>query len=225
MDYKRNQKYFRGVNYLGAIIIIVIGVLVLLGALAGLFEVAGAVVIGLVLLAIGIAIIIICKRGAVTDAEYDASVASMLNNIQEKALNKLGIDEHEVKEMSPIPFDGYVYQGAAHAKKGDDGLWRTNRYEVVILFFSKHEVHCYTYCFDTTSPKRTEATDTCFYKDIVSVSTGFDTVHAFGRDIDYEYLELTTAGGTTLSLSLHDIDDAQRSINAIRALLRTKKQG
>lgn len=225
MDYNRNQKYFRGVNYSGAIIIIVIGVLVLLGALGGLYEAVGAVVIGLILLATGVAVIIICMRGVVTDAEYDASVASMLNDIQTRALNKLGIHEGEVREMAPIPFDGYAYQGAAHAKKGDDGLWRTNMYEVAMLFFSEHEIYCYTYCFDTTSPKRTEATDVCFYKDIVSISTGFDTIQAFGRNIDCEYFELATAGGVALSVSLHDIDDAQRSINAIRTLLKTKKRG
>jgi hypothetical protein len=94
-----------------------------------------------------------------------------------------------------------------------------------MLFFSEHEVHCYTYNFDTTSQKQTEATDVYFYKDIVSVSTASDTVQVLGQNVDYEYFKLTTAGGTALSVSLRDVSNAQRSINAMRALLKTKKQG
>lgn len=221
MDYQKNQKYFQAINYKGAIILIVIGAIIFLDGLSGS---AGAAIVGLLLLAGGIAFIVMKKKGIVTDAEYDASVSSMLNNMQAKALNKLGIDEDEVKEIAPISFDGYVYKGASQAKKGEDGLWRTNKYESVILFFSEHEVHCYTYNFDTTQQKQTEATDVYFYKDIVSVSTASDTVQVLGQNVDYEYFKLTTAGGTALSVSLRDVSNAQRSINAMRALLKTKKQ-
>ena len=222
MDYQKNQKYFQTINYKGPIILIVIGAIIFLVGLSGS---AGAAIVGLLLLAGGIAYIVMKKKNVVTDAEYDASVASMLNNMQAKALNKLGVDEDEVKEIAPISFDGYVYKGASQAKKGEDGLWRTNKYESVMLFFSEHEVHCYTYNFDTTSQKQTEATDVYFYKDIVSVSTASDTVQVLGQNVDYEYFKLTTAGGTALSVSLRDVSNAQRSINAMRALLKTKKQG
>lgn len=222
MDYQRNQKYFAPINYKGAIYLIVIGALIFLGGLSGS---AGMALLGLLLFAGGIAFIVLKKNGIVTDAEYDASVASMLNNMQSRALNKLGVDEDEVKEIVPISFDGYVYKGATQAKEGEDGLWRTNKYQSVMLFFSEYEVHCYTYNFDTTAQKQTEATDVYFYKDIVSVSTASDSIQVLGQNIDYEYFKLTTAGGTTLSVSLRDVNNAQRSINAMRALLKTKKQG
>lgn len=222
MDYQKNQKYFQTINYKGPIILIVIGAIIFLVGSSGS---VGAAVVGLLLLAGGIAYIVMKKKNTPTDAEYDASVASMLNNMQAKALHKLGVDEDEVKEIAPISFDGYVYKGASQAKKGKDGLWRTNKYESVMLFFSEHEVHCYTYNFDTTSQKQTEATDVYFYKDIVSVSTASDTVQVLGQNVDYEYFKLTTAGGTALSVSLRDVSNAQRSINAMRALLKTKKQG
>ncbi len=225
MDYKKNEKYFRPIKYSGAIILIVIGAFFFLGGMSGS---AGLVMLGLLLIAGGIALIVWKNKGIVTDEEYDASVASMLNGLQEKALNKLGVDEDEVKEIDPISFDGYVYRGASQAKKGKDGLWRTNKYESVMLFFSENEVHCYTYNFDTTSQKQTESTDVYFYKDIVSVSTASDTVKVNENNIDheveYEYFKLTTAGGTALSVSLRDTGNAQRSINAMRALLKIKKQ-
>ena len=221
MDYQKNQKYFQPIHYKGAIILIVIGAILFI---TGLSSSASEAIVGLLLLAGGIAYIVMKKKGIVTDAEYDASVTSMLNNIQSKALNKLGVDEDEVKEIAPISFDGYVYKGASNVKKGEDGLWRTNKYESVMLFFSENEVHCYSYNFDTTSQKQTEATDVYFYKDIVSVSTASDTVQVLGQNVDYEYFRLTTAGGTALSVSLRDVNNAQRSINAMRALLKTKKQ-
>ena len=177
------------------------------------------------MLALGIFLIVLKKKNIVTDRQYDEQVGSMLKDMQGRALNKLGIDEDEVKEIAPISFDGYVYKGADYAKKGEDGLYRTNKYESVILFFSEHEVHCYTYNFTTTQKKQTESTDVYFYKDIVSVSTASETVEVLGFKIDYEYFKLTTAGGTALSVSLRDVDNAQRSINAMRALLKTKKQG
>lgn len=222
MDYKKNQKYFETINYKRPIIIIVIGAFLFLIGLAGF---AGVAIFGLLLLAGGIAYIVMKKKTIVTDADYDVSVASMLKNMQEKALNKLGIDEDEVKEIAPLSFDGYVYTGASQVKKGKDGLWRTNKYEFVMLFFSEHEVHCYTYNFDTISQKHTEATDVYFYTDIVSVSTASDTVQVSNQNVEYEYFKLVTAGGNSLSVSLRDVSNAQRSINAMRALLKTKKQG
>lgn len=222
MDYQKNQKYFQTISYKGPIILIVIGAIIFLGGLSGS---VGAAIVGLLVAGGGVAYIVMKEKNIVTDAEYDASVSSMLNNMQAKALNKLGVDEDEVKEIAPISFDGYVYKGASQAKKGKDGLWRTNKYECVKLFFSEHEVHCYTYNFDTTSQKQTEATDVYFYKDIVSVSTASDSVQVLGQNVDYEYFKLTTAGGTALSVSLRDVSNAQRSINAMRALLKVKKQG
>lgn len=221
MDYKKNQKYFRPSDNTIAIILFVIGGIVFV---IGLARSAGAAVVGMLLLGVGFAITYTNKKNVVTDAEYDTSVTSNLKNIRTKALSKLGIDEDEVKEVAPISFDGYVYNGASQSKQGADGLWRTNKYESVTLFFSEHEVHCYTYTFDTTQQKQTEATDVYFYKDIVSVSTASNTVQLLGQNVDYEYFKLTTAGGTALSVSLRDVSNAQRSINAMRALLKTKKQ-
>ena len=229
MDYKKNSRYFKGVNYNYAIVLIVIGAIIsFLGFSLISNRVNGAgglLFFGLLGVAGGIAILILLKKKVVTDAEYDNSVASMLGNMKERALDKLGVDEDEVKEIAPISFDGYVYKGANKVKKGKDNLWRTNKYESVMLFFSQNEVHCYTYSFNTTEKKQTESTDVYFYKDIVSVSTASDTISVLEQNVEYEYFKLTTAGGTALSVSLRDIDNAQRSINAMRALLKTKKQG
>ena len=224
MNYQRNQQYFQVVNYKNAAIAIGVGALIfLVGASQGQF---GAILIGLLVAAAGVGFIYLKKKSIVTDMEYDASVASMLNDMKNRALNKLGVDEDEVKEIEPIPFEGYVYKGATQLKRGQDGLNRTNKYQSVMLFFSASEVHCYTYNFDTITPKQSEDTDVYFYRDIVSVSTASESVQVLGQNIEYEYFKLTTAGGTALTVSLRNVDEnVQRSINAMRALLRAKKQG
>ncbi|MBE5861924.1 MAG: hypothetical protein IKQ25_09145 [Lachnospiraceae bacterium] len=231
MDYELTKRYFKVVdeyiNYKSCAIMIGVGALLFLS----IAKVPAMGIFGLIIAGIGV-FRIVSKKNKISsekasipsDEEYDNEVVKNLNNLKSKALNALGLDADEVKEIEPISFDGYVYKNASNAKKGKDDLWRTNKYEYVILFFSEHEVHCYTYNFDTTADKKTEATDVYFYKDIVSVSTASDSTKLLGQNIDYEYFKLTTAGGTALSVSLRDTSNAQRSINAMRTLLKAKKQ-
>ena len=83
--------------------------------------------------------------------------------------------------------------------------------------------------FNTLEKKQTESTDVYFYQDIVSVSTTSqeteiaDSITNEKQTVNYESFELRTAGGTSLSVAIRDQDQAQRSINAMRALLREKK--
>lgn len=230
MNYQRNLKYFLGVSYKGPVWMIVIGAICTLFIAFPCFSSensAGAgvvfLLIGLGLLGGGIALCVTKSKGVVSDAEYDAEVAKMLNNIQGRALQKLGIDIDEVKEIAPISFDGYGYKGARRAKKGADGLWRTDIYKCVVLFFSNNEVHCYTYLFNTVDGTQSENTDVYFYRDIVSVSTNTSTDLVLNNNVTYEEFVLTTAGGTSLNVSIRDTGNAQRSINAMRQLLRAKK--
>ena len=229
MDYQKNMRYFNGVDHtISTTIMSLGGVLVF----AGIFVLIASIVGGIVLIVVGVLATVggIYYRGKeeeklVSDEQYDDSVGSMLSNIQAKAMEKLGIDEDEVKEIAPISFGGYKFQDAHKVKKGDDGLYRSNIYESVVLFFSKNEVHCYVYDFNTIYKKQTEATSVYFYNDIVSVSTASDSVQVQNINIDYECFKLITTGGTALTVSLRNINDAQRSINAMRSLIKSKKQG
>lgn len=226
MDFQKNRKYFEVPSFKGPIWMIIIGVVCFF---IGLRVPGGAkaifIILGLGLAGGGIAIIVTKSSSKVSDQEYDASVASVLNDMQGRALNRLGIDMSEVNEIAPIVIDGYRYKGANFAKKGLDNLWRTNKYEYVILFFSQNEVHCYTYRYDTVTPQQSEETDIYFYKDIVSVSTATDTTSLNGQNVDYQYFKLVTAGGTALEVSIRDQNTTQRSINAMRSLLKAKKMG
>lgn len=218
MDFKKNQKYFQPMNLKAGIIACVIGVICL----------AIQPVSGLIVCAVGALLIYLQIGGRATDADIDAAVASQLNNIKARALKKLGVDEDEVKEIAPITFDGFVFSNAM-IKQGKDGKYRSNKYRAVMFFFSSDEVHCYTYDFSITDSAQKESTDVYFYKDIVSVSTQTEgTQYSVGSgkssQFDYEYFKLTTTGGTSISCSVRNVDDAQRSINGMRSLIKNKKK-
>ena len=217
MDYKKNLKYFQPMNLEFAIIVCIIGV----------FLLAVSPVVGLLAIALGVVIIVLQVKGRPTDEEIDSTVTSQLKDMKARALRKLGVDEDEVNEIAPITFDGYVYNNAL-IKMGKDGKYRSNKYQAVMFFFSSNEVHCFTYDFSITESSQKESTDVYFYKDIVSVSTQTEgTEYSVGKSkssqFDYEYFRLTTTGGTSISCSVRNIDDAQRSINGMRSLIKSKK--
>ena len=165
----------------------------------------------------------------VSDADYDAEVLGFARELKKsRALNKLGLDESEVKEVAPIVLYGYDFEGADKIKKGDDGKWRSNIFKLVALFSSANELHGYTMRFNTLRDVKTEGTDVFFYQDIVSVSTSSIAINAKvdGKDITVnpEAFRLTTKGGTSITVCLEDSNKYQKSVNAMRALLREKKQ-
>lgn len=217
MDYKKNQKYFQPLNLTAAITICFFGVILL----------AVNSVVGLITTALGILIIVLQVKARPKDADIDAAAMSQLQDLKARALRKLGVDEEEVNEIAPIYFHDYVYEKAL-LKRGKDGKYRSNKYRAVIFFFSSNEVYCYTYDFSITESSQREFTDVYFYNDIVSVSTTTEgTEYSVGNGksspFDYECFRLTTTGGTSISCVVSNADDAQRSINGMRSLIKSKK--
>lgn len=221
MDYAKNQKYFKEASLKFPIILGIIGLILL-------FAGDETIVVGLILIAAAGGLAYLQIGGRPSDADMDKAVMSQLKNLQTRALKKLGVDEDEVREISPIMFDGYKYDNGAKIKQGKDGKYRSNKYQAVIFFFSSNEVHCYTYDFSLTEDSQRESTDVYFYKDLVSVSTQTEgTSYSVGKgkssQFDYEYFKLTTTGGTSISCNVRNVDDAQRSINGMRSLIKSKK--
>lgn len=231
MDYKKNKKYFSSTGCL-MILLYFIAWWFIAAVCIAIFnqifgEQAGGTLGTLVSIIAIVLIVIFVNKGKMTDAQYDASVKEQLKAMEQRALDKLGIDIDEVKEIAPIVIDGYNYNDFTLYKKGKDGLWRTNMYKVIYLFFSQNEVHAYTCEFCTTEEQKKESTDVYFYQDIVSASTESSTatfkLKNKDEKVQYESFKLTTSGGTSLLVSIRDSDHAQRSISAMRQLLRAKK--
>lgn len=230
LNYASNRRYIRDKNLRDPLALIILG---LLPRLFTPFFFTELIIVGVVWLAFQFV-------GVISDEEYDANVRSGTYGIRERALGKLGLDEEEVQEIEPITIDGYKFADARYLRKGADGIWRTNVYEVATLFFTKNEVQCYKYAFSTINDYHQESTDIFFYQDIVSVSTldvpvqynkrGFIAElirKLFGwrraKWVNYKAVSLCTAGGNSFEAVIRDVDNVQRSINAMRQLLRQKK--
>ena len=232
MNYQRMLKYFTGQTAGGCSGCF--GIFLILGSLGGFAE--GDIVTAIV--ALGLGLLLLSMSGSLakseekgySDGEYDAEVARYADSLKSHALNKLGVDESEVKEIHPIVLGGYDFDGADRIKEGGDKKWRSNIYKVIMLFFTSNEVHCCTIRFKTTEDLILgEATDVYFYQDIVSVSTYSDNIKVTVKEkeimINCETFKLTTKGGTSLTVNLLNSRQGQESVNAMRALLREKKQG
>ena len=57
-------------------------------------------------------------------------------NFRQKALDKIGLDEDELKELEPVHFEGFLFDKNSLSKQGDDNKWRSSKYQVSWLFFS-----------------------------------------------------------------------------------------
>ena len=113
----------------------------------------------------------------VTDSEYDAMVDELVkqNNTMKRALDKIGLDESELKEIPPVTL--YGYEESNFSRSSLNG-YRSNLYSVTHLFFSSTQVYMYQIILNTMKNERKERTEEYFYKDITNFSTSTDTVEA-----------------------------------------------
>ena len=156
--------------------------------------------------------------------EYDNIVYQILNKKTSDPKTYVGLDSSEVEEIEPVSFEGYKFVGAGKLRKDDvDGIWRSDLYEKVIIFFTLNEIYVYKVFLNTLTEKVTEATDVLFYEDVVSVSTKNETEKCGNDNIEYVSFNLVSKGGNNLSIALKGSDNSQRSINAMRAMIKEKK--
>ena len=129
---------------------------------------------------------ILFRGRKVKDADIDTFCADHIKNLKWMALRKLGIDESQVKEISPIQFDSYCYEEIPAAmpvrtRVGKDGRLRTSNYHAVIFLFSADQIYRFSLVFSLLEDEQVEETDECFYSDVVSIYTKSCT---FARDVE-----------------------------------------
>ena len=172
-------------------------------------------------------------KSPISDAEYDEMVAQVINsyNFKQKALDKIGMDEDELKEIEPVHFEGYQFE-KAFSKQGDDNKWRSSKYQVSWLFFSTNQLFLYQYTFNLDEDGKKEETEEYFYKDITNFSTSSDTVETSVYNKKTNKNELInvdsnrfaiTVPGDKFYCSLEQSDYTEQSIRGMKSLLRDKK--
>ena len=218
INYAGNKKYFKELIWKPAAIVGAIGLIA-----CAIDPLIGG--IGLVIAAGLIGMQVVGKSSA---QSLDQQCQEAIAGIKEKALQKLGIDEDQVTEISPIFFDGYAFNNFEDPYfKKEGNRWRSSNYEAAAFFFSAEQVYCYKFILSLTQNSTKESTEEYFYKDIVAAATQSDIFsHKEGKNsisIKHEFFQLTTSGGTSISASFRDHVQAERSINGMKQLLRAKK--
>jgi len=182
-----------------------------------------------------------CLSKSITDAEYDEMVRAVVNstNWKQKALDKIGLDEDQLKEIDPINFEGYYFdEKKTYAKYGSDKKWRSSAYQISWLFFSADQVYLYQYTFNMDEEGKKEHTEEYFYKDITNFSTTSDTVEKevpeisgcnnnveyVMKSVDYTRFALVVPGDK-LYCSMDQSDEYESAIQGMKAKLREKKNG
>jgi len=164
------------------------------------------------------------NREWVSDEEMDLMLRERLKSFEDVARRKLGIDEEQVREADPIRIDGYyfrdVFSHYPETKRGEDGRTRTSAYNAVMFFFSAEQVFCYECKFSLLGDETKEKTEEYFYGDIVSIATRTD----MKDEVSFEEFTLTTSGGTTISATFYNEENVERSIQAMKNLIRNKKR-
>ena len=166
-----------------------------------------------------------------TDEDFDDYFNDAIKNTRERALGKLGIDEEQVKEIEPISFQNIRYyndlgDGRAFFKRGKDGKMRSSVYQANWLFFSNQQIFVCKTNLSLTDDSIKDRTFEYFYKDITNIST--EEKNEFVQTIgNVPYIEFKIiVPGASFGCELYDSDkneDNERSIKAMRALLREKK--
>lgn len=173
-----------------------------------------------------------CKEGCMTKTISDDEYLDMVRrkrdsmNFKQKALNKIGLDEEEVNEISPAMFEGFVYKNA-YAKQNASGKWVSSAYQVSWVFFSSTQVYLYSYTFNMDEDKKNERTDEFFYKDVTSFSTFSESAIAHG--LGSKTFEITSeqfamvVPGDKLFMAMGDVENADAIIQGMKQKLREKK--
>ncbi|MBQ8741951.1 MAG: hypothetical protein IJZ03_01130 [Clostridia bacterium] len=173
-----------------------------------------------------------CKGffGKVKDADYDAVVEATVAaaNTFQRAIDKIGLDESELKEIPPVTL--YGYEDSAFSKTTEDGTYRSNLYSVTHLFFSSTQVYMYQIILNTMKNERKERTEEYFYKDITNFSTSSDTIEALQYkgclgapnrvSIEIQRFALIVPGDKFSCATYGDID---QQVKAMKNKLREKK--
>lgn len=114
------------------------------------------------------------------DEDFDAVLKTLVDGFgsYKRALDKIGLDEDELKEIPPVTLVGYEHEGSQLARIGQDGNYRSNLYSITHIFFSATQVYMYQVILDTISNTKKERTEEYFYKDITNFSTSTDSMEA-----------------------------------------------
>ena len=180
-----------------------------------------------------------CFSSGLSDTAYESMVMAKAKSMdfKQKALNKIGLDESQVNEVTPIHFENYWWGDSDRDTnkflciRGKDGIWRTSAYQITWIFFSSTQIYVYQYTFHMDEDGKKERTEEYFYKDITNFSTASDTVEkeisigkgVFRRqNVDTHKFSIIVPGDK-FYCAMQQNDYTEKAIQGMKAKLREKK--
>lgn len=159
---------------------------------------------------------------------------------KDRALNKLGIDEDQVKEIDPVCFEGYRYDYPKLEPFTTfiGGKFVSSMYEITWIFFGSDQVYVYNHSFDTTDTTQSDKTLEYFYQDITAFATSSDSVprkvwitegtgcsaksESQTKNIDSDLFQIKVPGDS-FACALKSAEEYSAAISAMKQKLRDKK--
>lgn len=176
-----------------------------------------------------------CLSKGMTDADFLAKLNGKVKslNLLQRAMNKIGLDEDELKEIPPIEIVGFNWEDSNAITSHTSNY--CSKYTTSWLFFSDKEVYLYSYTLDMLSTSVKEICEEYFYKDIVNIGTSDESVEInflkkrcigstnVKTSKNYAVVRLTVPGDKlVLPVSLNN-SDFESKIRAAKAKIREKK--
>ena len=243
MDYKKNNKYFETYSYKKQIYYIIIGIFIEITAFIKIpkeilsFKIPEDIyhyyeqIDIRILIVLGITIVIgqltvIITRCQISDQEYDASVKSELNNIDERIMKKIKEDPDNITDVKPITVGCYNFDESKNlkSKRGKDNRFRSNWYNVISVVATREIIYFYFYNYCCTEKLNTENVNTIFLNDITRFESSSSIVDVNGEKLKIGSLKIFVSGIEATEISMIEDSDTHRSFEAITQLIKQKKQ-
>ncbi len=182
-----------------------------------------------------------CMNKEVLDTSFDSNkdrqIAAL--NLKNKALNKLGVDEDQLKEVEPICLVGPVYDKGVR-RRGADNINRYSVNQITYIFCSSEQVYVYQYTINLDSDEKKERAEEYFYKDITNFTT-IDNTEEFEFEVtkggcipktekqrikvDTNRFKIAVPGDDPFICAMIPNEETEGLIQALKAKLREKKNG
>lgn len=171
-----------------------------------------------------------CRFGVMEDEQYMSMVKAKVDslNLKEKALNAIGLDEDELKEIPPVCLGGFDLR-KEWVRKTESGKWVSSAYQVTWLFFSDTQVFFYSYRFNLDEDKKREISQEFFYKDVTSITVTTEeektNLESGGKvvEVDSEVFCLVVPGDRLIA-HIGNAGDCEQEVSAMKQKLREKKK-
>lgn len=180
-----------------------------------------------------------CMKKGIPDTNFDSNkdrqIAAL--NLKNKALNKLGVDEDQVKEVEPICLVGPVYNKGVR-RRGVDNINRYSVNQITYIFCSSDQVYVYQYTINLDSDEKKERAEEYFYKDITNFTT-IDDTEEFEFEVtkggcmpvtenqrikvDTNRFKIAIPGDEPFICAMVPNEETEGQIQALKAKLREKK--